>query len=75
MLKDIIDLISECLEKDVAVIKGADEFRNYEEWDSLAYLSVIAAIDDNYGLVVPIEDFRACRTVEALAAYVDSHKE
>lgn len=75
MLQQIIDLMADCLEKEPGDIQGSDEFRNYEEWDSLAYLSVIAAIDDNYGLVVPIEDFRACRTVEALAAYVDTHKE
>lgn len=75
MVQQIIDLMAECLEKGPATIQGTDEFRNYEEWDSLAYLSVIAAIDDAYGLVVPIEDFRSCRTINALAEYVEAHKE
>jgi acyl carrier protein len=75
MLQQIIELMAECLERDILSVNGEDEFRNYDEWDSLAYLSVIAAIDDEYGLVVPIEEFRACRTVSALAAYVESHKE
>ena len=75
MLEAIITLMSECLEKDASEIKGSDQFREYEEWDSLAYLSVIAQIDDDFGLVVPIEDFRSCRTIQDLAAYVETHKE
>lgn len=75
MLNAIITLMSECLEKDESQIKGNDQFREYEEWDSLAYLSVIAQIDDDFGLVVPIEDFRSCRTIEDLANYVEQHKE
>lgn len=75
MLQQIIELLAECLEREADSIKGTDEFRNYDEWDSLAYLSVIAAIDDAFGLVVPIEDFRACRTIESLAEYVEAHKE
>lgn len=75
MLQKIINLMAECLEKEPEEIKDTDEFREYEEWDSLAYLSVIAAIDDAYGMVIPVEDFRACRTVKALADYVEAHKE
>ena len=74
MINEVINLMAECLEKEPKDIKSTDEFREYEEWDSLAYLSVIAAIDDNYGLVIPIEDFRFCRTVQALADYVMAHK-
>lgn len=75
MLDAIIALMAECLEKDASEIKGSDQFREYEEWDSLAYLSVIAQIDDDFGLVVPIEDFRSCRTIQDLAVYVEKHKE
>lgn len=75
MLREIIDLMAECLEKEPEEIKATDEFREYEEWDSLAYLSLIAEIDDNYGFVVPLEDFRSCRTVQQLADYVSAHKE
>ncbi len=74
MLQEIIGIFADCLEKSTDEIQAGDEFREYEEWDSLAYLSVIASIDDEYGLVVPVEDFRACRTVKALADYVAEHK-
>jgi len=74
MLNQIITLIAECLERNASQISGTDQFREYEEWDSLAYLSVIAQIDDDFGIVVPVEDFRTCRTVQDLAAYVEKHK-
>jgi len=74
MLNKMIMLMAECLEREADSINGVDLFREYDEWDSLAYLSVIAQIDDDFGIVVPIEDFRACRTVQELADYVDKHK-
>jgi len=43
-----------------------DEFRTYEEWDSLAYLSVIAMLDEEYGVEIETEDFKKLRTVGAL---------
>jgi acyl carrier protein len=74
MLNKIISLMAECLEREPETIQASDLFRKYDEWDSLAYLSVIAQIDDDFGIVVPIEDFKACRTIQDLASYVDKHK-
>lgn len=75
MTQELISLIADCLEKEPDTIKATDEFREYEEWDSLAYLSVIAQIDDDFGIVVPVEEFRNCRTIQDLAVYVENHKE
>jgi acyl carrier protein len=75
MLDEVIGIMAECLEKPTSEINGSDEFRNYEEWDSLAYLSVIASIDEKYNYVVPLDDFRSCRTVKALAEYLSTHVE
>ena len=33
-------------------------FRDLEEWDSLAYLSVIAMIDEEYDIVIEGNDFK-----------------
>jgi acyl carrier protein len=75
MLDEVIGILLECLEKTKEEIQGCDEFRLYTEWDSLAYLSVIAAIDDKYNFVVPLEDFRSCRTVSELSQYLETHLE
>jgi len=47
-------------------INLTDEFRNYPEWDSLAYLSVIAMLDENYGVQIELADFRKQITLEEL---------
>ena len=72
MINEVINLMAECLEKEPKDIKSTDEFREYEEWDSLAYLSVIAKIDEDYHLVIPREDFQKIRTIEDLANYLEN---
>ena len=73
MLQQIINIFAEILEKNPDEINPNDEFRMYDEWDSLAYLSVIAAIDDKFNIVIPIDDFRKLRTINSLAEYVQSN--
>ena len=72
MLKDIITMFEEILERDTGTINAQDEFREYEEWDSLAYLSVIAKIDEDYHLVIPRDNFQKIRTIEDLANYLEN---
>ena len=72
MISQIINLIAECLEKEPEEIKATDEFREYEEWDSLAYLSVIAKIDEDYHFVIPRDEFQKIRTIEDLANYLEN---
>jgi len=40
-----------------------DHFRNYEEWDSLAFLSLIAMIDEEYDVIIDGKDFKQLETV------------
>ena len=72
MISQIINLIAECLEKEPEEIKATDEFREYEEWDSLAYLSVIAKIDEDYHLVIPRDEFQKIRTIKDLTNYLEN---
>ena len=41
-----------------------DEFRNYPEWSSIAYLSVIAMMDEEYDTQIEEADFRKLKTVQ-----------
>ena len=72
MLSKIIAMFEEILERDAGTINAQDEFREYDEWDSLAYLSVIAKIDEDYHCVIPREDFQKIRTIEDLANYLEN---
>ena len=58
-----LDLFKEVLEIADKEISLNDEFREYDEWDSLAYLSVIAMLDDEFEIVIETEDFKKIRTV------------
>ncbi len=72
-MEQFINLFAEALEKEDPVL-AEDEFRNYEEWDSLAVLSIIAMIKQNYDITIPRKDFDGLITVDNLYQYIDSHK-
>lgn len=40
-----------------------DEFKSFDEWDSLAYLSAIAMIDEEYGVTLKGDDLRSAVTI------------
>ena len=60
-----IELFAEALERE-GEIKMEDEFRNYDEWSSIAYLSVIAMMDEEYDVQIEEADFKKLRTVQAV---------
>ena len=64
-MKDFIKKFAEAIERN-GEIKMEDEFRNYEEWNSIAYLSVIAMMDEEYDTQIEEADFKMLRTVQAV---------
>ncbi len=75
MKDQFVTALAEALEKEVSDVTPQDHFREYEEWDSLAVLSVIAMIKQNYGITIPRKEFDTLTTVEDLYIYIDSHRE
>lgn len=73
-MDNFISLISDALEKNSEQIDKKDEFRNYEEWDSLAVLSLIAMIKQNYNITIPRKDFDELNTVSDLFEYIQAHR-
>ncbi len=58
-----IEKLKEAIEIEDREINMSDEFRTYEEWSSLAYLSVIAMLDEEYSVQIEEEEFKKLRTV------------
>lgn len=56
-----------------AKVHTDDVFRDYEEWDSLAYLSLVAFIDEKYHVIIPFEVFRDFQTVKDIFEYVQNN--
>lgn len=64
-MERFLELFAEALEREDA-IKMEDEFRNYDEWSSIAYLSVIAMMDEEYDVQIEESEFKKLRTVQAV---------
>ena len=57
MKEKFINFLKETLEIQNREIQLIDKFREYKEWDSLAQLSLIAMLDDEYGVAIENEEF------------------
>lgn len=74
MQETFYEQLREVLDVEEKTIKAEDKFRDYEEWDSLANLSLIAMLDDEYGVVIPNEEFKNIETVGELMKEVEARK-
>jgi len=63
--------ILECSPTDIAL---ESRFRELPNWDSLAYMSVIAMIDSEFDVVVPPDDFRGLQSVSDIITYLRARK-
>ncbi len=61
-MNEFLNLFKEAIEREDEV-RLEDEFRKYDEWDSMAYLSVIALMDDKYNKQMEEAEFNTLQTV------------
>lgn len=73
MEQKFIDLFKETLEIEDRTISLSDEFRAFDEWDSLALLSVIAMIDEEYDIIIESNTFQKLQTVGDVYNYIQSN--
>lgn len=66
MEEKFITAFKEALEIEDREIQLTDVFRDYGEWDSIGQLSLIAMLDEEYGLQIEGEEFEKLETVEDL---------
>lgn len=76
MEKDkFINSFAEALEiEDASNLSETTEFRNLDEWDSLAYLSIIAMLDEEYEVQIENAEFKKLQTIGDIIEYVNSNK-
>jgi len=67
-----IELFKETLEIEDRELQMKDIFRDYEEWNSLAYLSLIAMIDEEYEVLIEGVAFKNLLTLEELYAEIQN---
>ncbi|WP_288651611.1 acyl carrier protein [uncultured Parabacteroides sp.] len=70
-----IKLFAEAVEvESVESLSVETVFRELDEWNSLAYLSVIAMLDDEYEVQIENANFKTLITIGDIINYVESHK-
>jgi acyl carrier protein len=68
---DFIAVFADAIDRDALLIKNEDVFREYEEWDSIALLSLVAMLEDNYSVIIPREIFERLETIQDLIDQVN----
>jgi acyl carrier protein len=71
MKEQLFDLVREALEIEDRELSLDDNFKEFEEWDSLGQLSIIAALDENFGVVIEGAAFAKINTLGELLAKVE----
>ena len=72
MKEQALDKLRDILE--APEVKETDVLRDFEMWDSLAGLSVIAMADTLYGVTLPAVELRKLITVGDLLNYLEANK-
>lgn len=66
MEQEFINQIKDTFEIENHDVKMDDQFRDYPEWGSLTYLSLIAMMDEEYGVQIEEAEFKKLRTIQDL---------
>lgn len=66
--QDFLTSLHELLELDLGTLTGAEALQGLEAWNSLAVISFIAMVDEEFGVTLSAEKLRACQTVDDLVA-------
>lgn len=64
MEQHFIEKLKEVLEIEDRDLNLTDTFRDYPEWNSLNFLTLISMIDEEYDLVIEGKEFKTLQTVE-----------
>ena len=73
MKEKLIIALADALEIEANQIKLEDSFRDYDTYDSLTELSVLAMLDSDFEIEIEMKVFNKYITVEDLLSLVESH--
>ena len=73
--KIFIEKFAEALEIETTDVLSTETiFRELEEWDSLAYLSVIAMMDEEFEIQIENVEFKQLKTLGDIMDYITNNK-
>lgn len=72
MTEKLIEIFAETLDADAAELAPELDFRTHPNWDSLAALTLVTAVEDEYGVVLSDAHLRSATSIAALAVLIPS---
>lgn len=69
-----LEVIKEAFEIEDRMLDMADRFKEFDEWDSLTQLTLIAELDEKFGVVIKMDDFKNITTLQELYNEILSRK-
>lgn len=66
MKENFLALFKETLDMENSELLMSDQFRELEEWDSIANLSLMAMIDVEYDVIIENSEFKKLNTLQEL---------
>ena len=74
-INDFIDKFAEAIElDDASAISPETKFKELDEWNSLAILSLIAMVDEEYDIALRNSDIKTASTIQDLFELIKSKK-
>lgn len=74
MIDKIIEELKDILEIEDQELSLEDNFKQFDTWDSIANISVIAMLDEEFDVLIPTEEFKKINTVQELVDEVKNRK-
>jgi acyl carrier protein len=71
-MNDFILKLTEVFE--VSSVKMTDEITSFENWDSLTSLSLIALIDEEFGISITANELIEAKTIDGLIKLIQTKK-
>jgi acyl carrier protein len=71
--QQFLNSLEEILELDDNTLNGDEALIDIEQWDSLAFLSVIAMADENFDIVIEGDKLEGIKSVNDLVDLVADH--
>ena len=72
--QEFIQKFAEALDIDVEGLSVNTEFRKLDAYDSLAYLSVIAMLDEDYDTQIEQPVFKTLHTLGDIVNYIETNR-
>lgn len=71
--QEFIKKFAEAIDVEATKLSMESEFRTLEEWDSVAYLSFIAMLDEEYNMQIEMSKFKELKTLAAVVEYIENN--